>query len=1414
MHIFPSVHNLVSRLARLALVWAVLTGGWQPARAQPVAADVPAEERRAPSATQIDLLGPPGSGWFGDFIAELPNGNFVVTDRGYDAPGPILNVGAVYLYDGKSLELIDTLTGSHENDLVHGVLVLSNGNYVVGSTIWDAPGPISDVGAVTLCDGETGCPEEISAENSLVGSKSGDQVGAFGVIALNNGNYIVRSRYWNAPGPISNVGAVTWCSGETGCHGEVSAANSLVGTHFNDSVGGFPVTVLDNSNYVIRTPSWDALDGTIDVGTVTWCSGDGGCVGEISAANSLVGSQAEDSVGLDVIELDNGNYVVNSYNWNAPGPVAQAGAVTWCNGNGGCTGTVSPANSLVGSTAGNQVGWQLIDTLPNGNYVVSSYSWDGPGPTPGVGAVTWCSGETGCVGPVSAANSLVGSTENDGVGFVTLLSSGNYVVRSTGWDAPGPVADVGAVTWCSGEAGCIGPVSAANSLVGSQADDAVGRWSGVHELSNGNYVVNSPTWDSPDGVADVGASTWCTSSAGCRGTISPANSLVGTTANDRVGSRAIIALDHGNYLVHSPYWDNPGLAVDAGAVTWCSGVSICTGTISAANSLVGSTTEDWLGSDGVLRLANGNYIVQSDYWDAPGGVTNAGAVTWCSGDGGCVGAISTDNSLVGSTSDDLVGTEAVALSNGNYVVGSYRWNGPGPVAEVGAVTWCSGETGCIGPVSAANSLVGSTVNDHIGYEMIVPLSNGNYVVGSENWDHGLIVDAGAVTWCSGTGGCVGSVSPDNSLVGSTADDHVGGLDQIQALDNGNYLVRSNDWDNQGIWDGGAVTLGAGYAAFPLGEITVDNSVLGEDANGTFSIPDFYLLFDPPSDQLFVGLPEENKITIFKQPHTSIRDGVWSTPDTWDYGAPVERSDIVIAGGFTVTLQAEAAAQNMTLQDGRVALGDYSLTVDQSLAVDGTPGIERMIVADDGGALRKRFYAPGVFTFPIGDQIGEVEYSPFTVEFTAGSFAPGAFVAAQVVDESHPALFVTDKISRYWKATQEGIGDFIYDATLYYLPGDVQGSEAAAWGLKYDAGRWTVGWPANPSSHTFSFTGLTSFSDFTSGSLFYAMQLAPGEAAQSGDPGTVLTYTLSLTNSGIVSDSYLVSLAGNVWPTGAPATIGPLEAGEAAAFTVTMGIPAGASGGDTDIVSITAASQTVPGLASTSTLVSSATTIYALQIAPSAAAQSGDAGETLTYPLSLTNNGNVDDSFAIALQGSEWPAGAPATVGPLEAGEAVAFTVTVMIPTGASGGESDSLNVTAASQGAPQIVGSAVLSSTARARYGLLLSPSTMAQSGALGETLTYMLSLTNSGNAPDTFLISLSGQTWESSAPQTLALLPGQSATIQVRVTIPIEAAAGESDAVLVTIRSQADASQAADANLMSRVEEGRFRLALPVVIE
>ena len=823
---------------------------------------------------------PSADNGFGDTVVALSTGNVVITSPYDDAGGT--DAGAVYLFDGATRELISTLRGSSSHDHIgkYGVMALPNGNFVVCSTDWDNEG-IYDAGAVTFGNGNTGVSGVVSADNSLVGTTPSDNVGNGGVTVLTNGNYVVSSVYWANDG-VEKAGAVTFGDGNIGVTGAVSVANSLVGVMSYDYVGIDGVTVLSNGNFVVRSTFWD--NGTVtNAGAVTFGNGTTGVSGVVSAANSLVGESAYDSVGHeDLTELSNGNYLVTSSYWDN-GAATNAGAVTFGDGKTGVSGVISATNSLVGSFSDDKVGSEGVTLLSNGNYLVSSVDWNrsrgavtfgnrktgvsgvvsadnslvGSFPNDKVGsyygikvlsngnyvvssgywkdsrgAVTFGNRTTGVSGVISAANSLVGESADDRLGSsgVTELSNGNYVVASPYWNNSSK-SDVGAVTFGSGTMGVSGVVSASNSLIGSSASDTVG-YGGVTALSSGNYIVKSPLWNNGD-IVDAGAVTFGDGTRGVTGFVSETNSLVGASRSDRVGNGGVTALTNGNYVVSSGFWSSEEVT-DAGAVTFGNGTTGVTGVISADNSLVGATHYDYVGrgdfhvaeggGSSVMALPNGNYVVRSVYWDN-GLAEDAGAVTFGNGTTGVSGVVSAANSLVGSTSFDHLGYRSLVtvLSNSNYVVSSADWDN-GVVEDAGAVTFGDGNTGISGVVSANNSLVGSTSFDHVGSDGVTVFSNGNYAVHSSNWDNSLVEDAGAVTFGNGNTGVSGVVSATNSLVGETALDNVGS-GGLMELSNGNYLVSSLHWDNEGITNAGAVTFGDGSTGVS-GVISSSNSVVG------------------------------------------------------------------------------------------------------------------------------------------------------------------------------------------------------------------------------------------------------------------------------------------------------------------------------------------------------------------------------------------------------------------------------------------------------------------------------------------------------------------------------------------------------------------------------------------------------------
>lgn len=93
---------------------------------------------------------------------------------------------------------------------------------------------------------------------------------------------------------------------------------------------------------------------------------------------------------------------------------------------------------------------------------------------------------------------------------------------------------------------------------------------------------------------------------------------------------------------------------------------------------------------------------------------------------------------------------------------------------------------------------------------------------------------------------------------------------------------------------------------------------------------------------------------------------------------------------------------------------------------------------------------------------------------------------------------------------------------------------------------------------------------------YGVLLAPEVSEAQVAPGASVTYTLWLTNTGTVTDTYTLNLSGGVW-TGVPsaAEVGPLAPGATVMVTVDVTVPLTALSGYEDVLLLTAVSQQDP-----------------------------------------------------------------------------------------------------------------------------------------------------------------------------------------------------------------------------------------------
>ncbi|MCX7891656.1 MAG: hypothetical protein N2544_04705, partial [Burkholderiales bacterium] len=699
-----------------------------------------------------------------------------------------------------------------------------------------------------------------------------------GIVALSNGNYVVLSRlYSGAGGTETGAGAVTWGSGATGVTGVVGVTNSIRG-NVGDQVGSDGITELVGAgagNFVIKSPLWNGGRGAVPWvdGSNGFASGAAAPGGFVTAANSLTGTATTDSVGSynsAITPLSNGNYVLLS-----PDLAAGTGAATLVSGVGGGGGQpivngvtqpiapVSATNSLVGSATGDFANAFVTERFgASGSfYALFTTSWGGErgavtlSPSGGAGA--------GPVGPISAATSIVGTTTagsfpGDQVGsgglFELYATSGKFVLLSPEWGPNAGARGAGAITLVdsanlAAARGAVSPTAGAGlivSLVGSAAGDRVGSGTanapGPIWLSNGVSAIHSPYWNGGAGAVtfvDTGSAP-----AKLAGTLSSANSLVGATAGDRVGTfecdgtcSGIVDMLNGKYLVRSPGWTNTATsAAGAGAVTLVDPVngsasgplSNGTGVVGTNNSIHGTTAQDRVGGSasftggGVVRLDGDRFAILSPDWNHTGaGAASAGAVTFGSLSGWAPGPVTTANSLVGTHANDRVGSGGIEQSFsalGVFGITSFEWN-----QSAGAVTFFDAASPPAGQsVSAANSLVGGAAGDVVGGNGWFDLGGGRALVLSAQWGGA----SGAATVVGLTGPSrAGVVTAANSFTGNPSDQV--GWGGAHFLPNGNFLVVSPNANG----GGGAVTFMTPTATLAGQKLSSANSLVGTPPYG-------------------------------------------------------------------------------------------------------------------------------------------------------------------------------------------------------------------------------------------------------------------------------------------------------------------------------------------------------------------------------------------------------------------------------------------------------------------------------------------------------------------------------------------------------------------------------------------------------
>jgi uncharacterized membrane protein len=314
------------------------------------------------------------------------------------------------------------------------------------------------------------------------------------------------------------------------------------------------------------------------------------------------------------------------------------------------------------------------------------------------------------------------------------------------------------------------------------------------------------------------------------------------------------------------------------------------------------------------------------------------------------------------------------------------------------------------------------------------------------------------------------------------------------------------------------------------------------------------------------------------------------------------------------------------------------------------------------------------------------------------------------------------------------------------------------------------------------------------------------SSQRGTPRTTLNYTVTVTNTGNVSDTYTLENTDNAgWTKSLSNTsVGPLSPNASDnTTTLSVTIPDNAFVSSEDNITVTAVSQGNGTIKDNDSCVVLATSSK-VRVSILPAENSAILGGTMTFTVAVTNNGDNADNYVLhASDNLGWDLSlAKNSLENVAPGRTRTTALTVAIPGNAAPDTRDKITVTATSRENENVTDNATcIARSIAITRGVSVSISPAEVNGMPGDRLSFTIEVANTSNIINNYNLTVSDNaSWNPSISEnTIEISARENRSVTLGVTIPENAMPETMDKITVTVTSRENAAVSNSATCLAR---------------